>query len=574
MSEGGSKVDVTQKHESELAEGTVSSTTPRVSVDGAALKHTEAETPSVPSALKKSNLKAILLVAACTGTMIFNVASAAGVNLAIPVMAAHLQMSNSETSWIVTAFTLSSGCLLLLFGRLADLYGRKLTWMLGMAFSTIFTLGCGFSATANQLIILRAMSGIGQAATIPAAIGILAHSFPPTSRARSTAFATFAAGAPLGACLGMVFGGVMAQYASWRGVFYFAAGLGLIIFACGVISIGKDTHHQEMDKRVDWLGAFLVTTGLVLLTYALSDGATHGWSSALIVSCLVFSVVFIALFFIWERHLINNTTFPPLMQLNIWTRAHGRFAAMQLIGFLEWASFTSFAFWIALYYQNYLHLSPILTTVRFLPMAVTGVICNVIVALVVGRINGVYLIGVGTLATSMACLLLAIIDPSASYFQYAFIAHIISVFGADFTFATGTLFVAKVAHLHEQSLAGALLQTLTMLGTTFGLSISTITQTAGAQAEARRRGLVVDVGHDAILDIPGVVILKGYRVAQWTSFGFGMLAFATAVVFLHGIGVVGAKKKRGVDAEKGTDSSEKVDVHSKEAQPEAQSREA
>ncbi|KAG8771420.1 hypothetical protein FRC15_003422 [Serendipita sp. 397] len=109
-----------------------------------------------------------------------------------------------------------------------------------------------------------------------------------------------------------------------------------------------------------------------------------------------------------------------------------------------------------------------------------------------------------------------------------------------------------------------------MLGTAFGLSISTITQTAGAQAEARRRGLVVDVGHETAMEIPGVVILKGYRVAQWTCFGFGMLAFATAVVFLHGIGVVGAKKKRGVDAEKGTLPSEKLDVISKEPHPENQ----
>ncbi|KAG8819832.1 hypothetical protein FRC19_009491 [Serendipita sp. 401] len=438
-----------------------------------------------------------------------------------------------------------------------------------MAFSIIFTLGCGFSATAIQLIVLRAMSGIGQAATVPAAIGILAHSFPP-SRARSTAFATFAAGAPLGACLGMIFGGVMSQYASWKGVFYLSAGIGALVLVAGIFSIGKDPSQHEVDTRVDWLGAFLVTAGLVLLTYALSDGPTQGWSSGLIISCLVLSVVFVSLFLLWERHLINNTTFPPLMQLNIWKRANGRFAAMQLIGFLEWASFTSFIFWITLYYQNYLRLSPILTMVRFLPMAVMGVICNVIVALLVGRVNGAYLIGIGTLATSMACLLLAIIDPSASYFRYAFIAHLISVFGADFTFAVGTIFVAKVALPSEQSLAGALLQTLTMLGTAFGLSISTITQTAGAQAEARRRGLVIDVGHETAMEIPGVVILKGYRVAQWTCFGFGMLAFATAVVFLHGIGVVGAKKKRGVDAEKGTLPSEKLDVISKEPHPENQ----
>ena len=122
-------------------------------------------------------------------------------------------MTSSEVSWIISAFTLSSGCLLVLLGRLADLHGRKLVWMVGGLWTTVFTLACGFAQTGVQLIILRAMSGIGQAAMIPAAIGILAHSFPP-SRARSVAFATFSAGAPLGASLGMVFGGVMAQYAS------------------------------------------------------------------------------------------------------------------------------------------------------------------------------------------------------------------------------------------------------------------------------------------------------------------------------------------------------------------------
>jgi MFS family permease len=101
--------------------------------------------------------------------------------------------------------------MLMLFGRLADLYGRKLVWLLGALWIVIMSLGCSFSKTGVQLIVLRGLTGLGPAAMVPAALGILAHAFPP-SRARSTAFATFSAGAPLGGAIGSVFGGVMAEY--------------------------------------------------------------------------------------------------------------------------------------------------------------------------------------------------------------------------------------------------------------------------------------------------------------------------------------------------------------------------
>ncbi|CAG7849082.1 Uncharacterized MFS-type transporter C1683.03c [Serendipita indica DSM 11827] len=502
--------------------------------------------PTIP--VKRSFGQSVIIVAACTGTMILNVALASGVSIAIPKTAESLHMSSSEVSWIISAFTLSSGCLLVLLGRLADLYGRKLVWMAGGLWTTVFTLACGFAQTGVQLIILRAMSGIGQAAMIPAAIGILAHSFPP-SRARSVAFATFSAGAPLGASLGMVFGGVMAQYASWRGIYYFAAGIGLVVLVAGMFSIDKDNHHHGIDKRVDWIGAFLVTAGLVLLTYGLTDGPSRGWSSPLVISFLVLSILLIGVFCLWEHYLITRCSFPPLMPLDIWTRDHGRFSAMQLTGFLEWACFTSLTFWVMLYYQNYLRLSPMLAMVRVIPMAVTGVICNIVVAITVGHISGAYLLALGTVATSLAALLFAIIDTSAPYWSYGFPNAIICVFGADFVFACGTIFVAKVAHPSEQSLAGALFQTVTMLGTTFGLSVTTIAEAAGQRSEARRLGITLSPSETA-LEIPPLVLLKGYRIAQWTSFGLGMLGFMTVVVFLHGIGVLGARKKRDPSTEK------------------------
>ncbi|PVF97613.1 MFS general substrate transporter, partial [Serendipita vermifera] len=123
------------------------------------------------------------------------------VSMAIPSIAKDLDMASDKIPWIVSAFSLSSGCLLLLFGRLADLYGRKLLWLIGAFWIAIMTLGCSFVRTGEQLIVLRAMHGMGPAAMVPAAIGILAQSFPP-SRARSFAYAAFSSGAPLGGALG------------------------------------------------------------------------------------------------------------------------------------------------------------------------------------------------------------------------------------------------------------------------------------------------------------------------------------------------------------------------------------
>jgi MFS family permease len=149
-----------------------------------------------------------------TNRLELQIAAGTGVSMALPVMARELHMSSDKIPWVVSAFSLSSGCLLLLFGRLADLYGRKLVWQIGAVWMIAANVGCSLARTSVQLIVLRAMAGIGPAAMLPAALGILAHSFPP-SRARSTAFATFSAGAPIGAALGMVFGGVLTEFASY-----------------------------------------------------------------------------------------------------------------------------------------------------------------------------------------------------------------------------------------------------------------------------------------------------------------------------------------------------------------------
>lgn len=170
------------------------------------------------------------------------------------------------------------------------------------------------------------------------------------------------------------------------------AGLSAAVGLAGLLAIDSDVREPNSDRRVDWVGAALVTIGLVFVTYALSDAPTTGWATPIVLSLLILGVIMIGGFLAWEHYLTSRTTFPPLMTLEIWTRAKGGFAAMQVVGFVAWACFNSWIFWSTLYYQNYAKLDPVHTVLRFLPMSVTGIICNTLVAFIVGSINGAYLL--------------------------------------------------------------------------------------------------------------------------------------------------------------------------------------
>ncbi|KAF9456822.1 major facilitator superfamily domain-containing protein [Collybia nuda] len=493
---------------------------------------------SPPPPPKRNTLKSVIIVMTCTFAMIVNSANNTSVSISLSSIAHGLSIQEAELQWLVSAYSLSSGCLLLMFGRLADLYGRKKTFLIGSFTLAAFTLGCGFSQNAITLDVLRGIQGIGVAATIPASIGILAHAFPP-SRARSVAFATFAAGAPIGAAFGMALGGLLVQVTSqsWRSPFYLECGMTVLCFIGGLISIDKDLPSTEIDRRVDWIGALLVTAGLVLIVFVLGQGelAPQRWATPYIIAILIIGVLFVIIFIWWQWYLekIQNTssapyslwTPPPLMKLSLWGRARGRFAVMMCIAFLAWCAFLSWNFWVILYYQSYIGYSSLQTVVRLLPMFVSGVLCNVVVAFVVGRVSIVYLIVIGTLGSTGACLLFALIIPSVPYWAFGFPAAVISVIGADFVFASGTLFVAKVSLPHEQSLAGALFQTMTQLGTAVGLTVTTVV-----------------FNRVTLMSSEGRPTLKSYQAAQWTSFAFGMLATLLAIVFFRGVGVVGHQK--------------------------------
>ncbi|EEB93839.1 hypothetical protein MPER_07458, partial [Moniliophthora perniciosa FA553] len=368
--------------------------------------------------------------------MMVNIGNSTGPSIALPTIERELNVQQIELVWIASGYALSSGCLLLLFGRLADLYGRKKAFLLGNLWLFIFTLACAFAKNSTALNVLRGFQGVGPAATIPASLGILAHAFPP-SRARSIAFACFAAGAPVGGAFGIVIGGVLIQKTSqtWRATFYLSTGLTLLSLVLGFFSIDGDVPSTETDRRIDWPGAAIVTVGLVLIVFVLGQGevAPQQWANPYIVGLLIAGVFLILLFVVWQHYLETVQdyglrpragrwipTLPPLMRLSLWSRADGKVAIVFCIALFNWCSFLAWSYWVMIYYQNYMGFNPISTMIRLIPMFITGIICNVVVALVVGRVSLVVLMAMGTALTSSASLLFAIIDPNAVYWAYGF----------------------------------------------------------------------------------------------------------------------------------------------------------
>ncbi|PPQ72095.1 hypothetical protein CVT26_006873 [Gymnopilus dilepis] len=487
------------------------------------------------SEMKASRLKKFTIVLTLTVFMVINVANSTSVSVALPTIQKELQLQPAQLQWVVSAYSLSSGCLYLAFGRVADSYGRKKVFCFGSFTLAVFTLACAFANDGVILDILRALQGIGGAATIPASLGILANSFPP-SRSRSFAFATFSAGAPIGAVFGTAVGGLLTEFSqrTWRSSFYLFGGLTFMTCLGGLISIDNDSPSEEQDKRIDWAGAFVVTAGLTLIIFVLSQGdvARKQWSTSYIIVLLLVGIALVALFVAWQYILEKNLDEPesrrsswlppPLMRPSIWTRAKGRFAAMMIIAFATWCAFLSWIYWIQLFYQNYLGLSAIHTVVRILPLFVSGVLCNMFVGFMAARVPVVWLVGCGAAATTIGCLLFAIVDPKKPYWAYEFNATYIAIMGADFVFSSGTLFIAKFALPHEQSMAAALFNTMTQLGTAVGVTVSTVVYNSVSKRLAT--------------DQDG---LKAYHAAQWTAFAFGVIATVLGVSFFYGVGVVG-----------------------------------
>jgi MFS family permease len=454
-----------------------------------------------------------------------------------------LNIPDSRQQWIVSAYSLTFGCFLLICGRIADVHGKRLVFIIGSAWFTAVAIAIPFSPNEITFDVLRGLQGLGAAANVPTALGILGQTIPSGSKAKNYAFACYGAGAPLGSVFGNFLAGVIGEYANWKWVFWTIGLLAAAVTATATFIIPRPPAQFKRTgpkPTVDWIGGALITVGLLALMFALTEGNVVGWSTPWIPVLIVVSLILVVLFVLWQNYLEKKPGGQPLMKISIWRNL--QFSAAMATMALFFASFSNYLVFTTYYFQDYQGLSVIQTTIRFIPTGVCGICTAFTTGILLSRVRGNFLLMFGTICVAISGLLYAVpISPRTTYWAFSFPAMCLSVLGADTLYPTLTLFTAQMLPGTDQALGGALINAVGQIGRAIGLAIATAVETAVIAAE--KNVDVSKVGSKGVVRAGDPALLQGLRAANWTDFSFAIAAFLVVLVAFRGAGKVGAVKK-------------------------------
>ncbi len=315
------------------------------------------------------------------------------VNVALPDIARDLGSSFTDLQWVIDAYALALAALLLTAGSLADLFGRRRLFIIGLALFTVSSLLCGLATTPSFLTWARALQGIGGAAMFATSLALLAEAFRGPER--GTAFGVWGATIGAAVAIGPLVGGALTEHVGWQSIFLINLPVGILAIGITLARVGESRDPEP--GRVDWPGLVTFSGGLFLLVFALVRGNAEGWTSALILGFLIGAVLLLVAFVAVELRRAN-----PMFDLTLFRRPAFTGAAIAAFG-LSGGMFAMFLY-ITLYLQNTLHLKPLETGLRFLPMTVVSFFAAPIAGRLQSRIplrwmfgTGLTLVGVGLL---------------------------------------------------------------------------------------------------------------------------------------------------------------------------------
>ncbi|PSN70673.1 major facilitator superfamily MFS-1 [Corynespora cassiicola Philippines] len=390
-----------------------------------------------------------------------------------------LGMTTSEVTWMNAASSLSSGSLLLFFGSISDSLGRKPLFIASLALFSLVSMSASFSRTGPTLDILNGILGIFSASAVPPAQGMLGTIYASPSPRKNKAFGCFSAGNPLGFVFGTILSGLFVQVWDWRAGFWLLAvvyaGITCVAWFTvpgdGEQGVGTKRRGEgvlETVKRLDLPGTAMTILGIGMFCAALSLGgdAEDGWKTPYVLVLLILGILIMGAFVVWEMK------YPyAMIDMKIWKdRDFSLLLIMMCCGFL---GFPVLSFWLALYFQTVLGYSSLMTGVHMLPMAIVGLLANVIAALLLHRVSNKLLMGIGAVAYVVSFVLAAVQRHGDSYWAFSFPALCLCVVGADFQFNVSNMYVLSSMSRDRQSIAGSLFQTLARLCTAIGYGIAT-----------------------------------------------------------------------------------------------------
>ncbi|MEU0300733.1 MFS transporter [Streptomyces sp. NPDC006175] len=400
---------------------------------------------------------ALLVIASCQLMVVLDVTI---VNIALPHIQSSLGFSTESLSWVINAYTLTFGGLLLLGGRLGDILGRRRVFIFGVLLFVVASLLGGLSQDSWQLLAARALQGVGGAIASPTALSLITTTFPEGPE-RNRAFGVFAAVSAGGSAIGLLAGGLLVEWLDWRWVLFVNIPIGLLI------ALGTPRHIKESERHpghFDLLGALTSTLGMVLLVYGFIRASEDGWSDSLTIASFGAAVVFLLVFLAVERR--SRQPITPLRMFGDRNRS-GAYAMMLSLAAAMFGMF----FFLTLFVQNILDFSPLRAGLAFLPVSAIIAISAGLASRLLPRWGPKPFMVTGAILAAVGLAWLTQTDVHSTYLGSILGPILVFGFGMGMQFVSLTLMAVSGVAPREAGAASGVLNATQQVGGSLGLSI-------------------------------------------------------------------------------------------------------
>jgi EmrB/QacA subfamily drug resistance transporter len=382
------------------------------------------------------------------------------VNVALPSIQRDLKSSISELEWVVNGYALTFAVLMLTGGKLADFYGRRFVFTLGLGIFTLSSLACGLAPNGHVLIASRVAQGVGSALMNPATLSIITATFPP--RERGKAIGIWVGVSAMALAIGPLVGGVITEQISWNWIFFINVPVGILAILVARLAIDESKDTSET-QRLDVPGLLASAVGLFALTYGLIESNNYGWTSARILALFGLAAVSLVTFVVLEMRQRL-----PMLDLSLFRNLTfaGANAVMMLVALAMFGVF----FFMSLFVQNVLGYSPIQAGASFLPMTLFIVVVAPIAGRASDKIGSRWLMGAGMTLVAGSLVLFSRLDAASSYWDVV-PGMVIGGLGMAMAMTPTTAAAMGSVPVAKAGVGSAVLNSMRQVGGSLGIAI-------------------------------------------------------------------------------------------------------
>jgi EmrB/QacA subfamily drug resistance transporter len=447
--------------------------------------------------MDSSRARTLTLVATILGSGIA-LLDATVVNVALPAIENDLGGGLAGQQWVVNAYLLTLGSLILVGGSLGDIYGERRIFALGVGLFGLASLFCALAPNIELLVAARAVQGATSALLTPASLALIAITYSD-AKERGAAIGTWTAWGGIATVIGPLAGGWILDVTSWRWIFAINVPFVLVTLALIWLAVAPDETRSGPKRRLDLVGALLTALGLAAPVFALTEQPQRGWIDPLVIGGLVAGAVLLTAFVLWERHHSD-----PMLPLELFRRRNFTVANIETL--LVYAGLSSLFFFLTIFLQQVAGWSPLESGLAGLPVTVLLFVLSRFTGRLSARFGPRLFMGAGPLVAAVGVLLLARVDTDVSYVWDVLPAMVLFGVGLALTVAPLTTTVMSDAHRGDSGIASGVNNAVARVAGLFGIAAVGVAVAGRSGAELDLAGYRIGMVLTAILVAAGGVV--------------------------------------------------------------------